>query len=108
MTLRATRLFALRQPYPSRRQDEKPRARRPCRLAPRFWDTKSLKSRIGDAILKPFSVRIVLTQPSRRRVFQPCMKSSSPGLALRSLPALEVIGSDSDLVARSDLGLRLA
>jgi hypothetical protein len=32
------------------------------------------------------------------------MKSSSPGLALRSLPALEAIGSNSDLVARSDLG----
>ena len=39
-----------------------------------------------------------------RRVIPPSMKSSPPGLALRSLPALEVIGSDSDLVARSDLG----
>jgi hypothetical protein len=29
------------------------------------------------------------------------MMSSSPGLALRSLRALEVIGSDSDLVAQA-------
>jgi hypothetical protein len=32
---------------------------------------------------------------------QPCMKSSTSVLALRSLPALEVIGSDSDLVAQA-------
>jgi len=36
------------------------------------------------------------------------MKSkASSALALRSLRALEVIGSDSDLVARSDLGCAL-
>jgi hypothetical protein len=53
------------------------------------------------------SVSIVLTQPSCRLVIQPCMESSASALALRSLPALEVIGSDSDLVARSDLGCAL-
>jgi hypothetical protein len=46
-------------------------------------------------------VSIVLTQPSCRLVIQPCMKSSASVLALRSLPALEVIGSDSDLVAQA-------
>jgi hypothetical protein len=45
------------------------------------------------------SVSIVLTQPSCRLVIQSCMKSSTSVLALRSLPALEVIGSNSDLVA---------
>jgi hypothetical protein len=46
------------------------------------------------------SVSIVLTQPSCRLVIQPCMKSSTSVLALRSLPALEVIGS-FDLVAQA-------
>jgi hypothetical protein len=60
-----------------------------------------LKWRTGSAILKPLSVRIVLTQPSRRLVVKPGVKSSTVSvLALRSLPALEVIGSDSDLVAQ--------
>jgi hypothetical protein len=66
-----------------------------------FRRARPLKWRNGSAILKPLSVSIVLTQPSCRLVIQPCMMSSSPGLALRSLPALEVIGSDSDLVAQA-------
>jgi hypothetical protein len=41
---------------------------------------------------KAFMCRLVIT---------PGMKSSSPELALRSLPALETIGSDSDLVAQA-------
>src|ERR1700681_2071314 len=70
-------------------------------LHPPFRRARPLKWRTGSAILQSLSVSIVLTQPSCRLVIQPCMKSSSPGLALRSLRALEVIGSDSDLVAQA-------
>jgi hypothetical protein len=55
----------------------------------------------GNGSLLPDPVSIVLTQPSCRLVTQPCMKSSTSVLALRSLRALEVIGSDSDLVAQA-------
>jgi len=70
------------------------------RLAPAIQSVRPLKSRTRSGILKPRSVRIVLTQPSRRLVVKLSVKSSTAlVLALRSLPALEVIGSDSDLVA---------
>jgi len=68
-------------------------------LHPELGRADPLKWRIGGAILKPLSVSIVLTQPSCRRVIEPCMKSSTSVLALRSLPALEAIGSNSGLVA---------
>jgi hypothetical protein len=60
-----------------------------------------VQTRTDSAILKLLPVSIVLTQPSCRLVIQPCMKSSTSVLALRSLRALEVIGSDSDLVAQA-------
>ena len=66
-----------------------------------FRRARPLKWRPGSAILKALPVSIVLTQPSCRLVIQSCMKSSTSVLALRSLPALEVIGSDSDLVAQA-------
>ena len=75
---------------------------------PSFRRGRRLKWRNRSGILKPLSVSIALTPPSCRFVVKPCMKSSTSVLALRSLPALEVIGSDSDLVARTDLGLRSA
>jgi hypothetical protein len=68
-------------------------------LHPELGRADPLKWRSGDAILKPLSVSIVLTQPSCRLVIQRCMKSSTSVLALRSLPALEAIGSNSGLVA---------
>ena len=69
-------------------------------LHPPFRRARPLKWRTGTAILQSLSVSIVLTQPSCRLVIQPCMKSSTSVLALRSLPALEVIGS-FDLVAQA-------
>jgi hypothetical protein len=75
--------------------------RRAFRLASSISSFRTLKWRTGSAILKALSVSIVLTQPSCRLVIQPRMKSSTPVLALRSLPALEVIGSDSGLVAHA-------
>jgi hypothetical protein len=66
-----------------------------------FRRARSLKWRSLSGILKSLCVSIVLTQPSCRLVIQSCIKSSTSVLALRSLPALEVIGR-FDLVARSD------
>ncbi len=71
-------------------------------LHPPFRRARPLKWHSRSGILKLLSVSIVLTWAFMPRVIPLYMKSSSPGLALRSLPALEVIGSDSDLVAISD------
>ena len=89
------------QSHPRDVKTESTRKWRACRLAPPISSYRPLKGRTGSAILKSLSVSIVLTQPSCRLVIQPCMKSSTPVLALRSLPALEAIGSDSDLVAQA-------
>ena len=102
---RYTRLCAERKPIPRDVKATSVAHAVLVGLRPEFLDTKSLKPRIGGAILNPLSVRIALTQPSCRRVIRPCMKSSSPELALRSLPAIEAIGSDSDFVATSDVRL---
>ena len=74
---------------------------RAFRLAPSISAYRPLKWRTGSAILKS-----LVREHRAHTVFMSTghpasMKSSTSVLALRSLRALEVIGSDSDLVAQA-------
>ena len=97
------RRYVLLLPLQSHPRDVKAESTPKCRafrLASPISSYRPLKWRMASAILESLSVSIVLTQPSCRLVILPCMKSSTSVLALRSLPALEVIGS-FDLVAQA-------